>query len=191
MSRTFSQSHPQAQQDLGLLLLSALLYWGTFQFNGVLTPYVSYAQGVDLLFLPAGIKLVMIMVAGWRGALGCGLALLWLATQIWAGQDLPVLAVYSALSVGVTYFTVEQVLRRRKLGPVLEGLTFWDIAFVDAINALVHGVAVNLYFWSLGLRGGEALWSAALAMALGDFLGTGVVLLLVVLVARVLVPARR
>ncbi len=189
--------HPPSSQrfsshDLGLIALSFVLYWGTYEFNELLDPYTTYAQGVNLLFLPAGIKLVTILVAGWRGALGCGLALLWMAaTRFWIGLPLPVLIGYAALSVTTSYLTIALLLRRRRLGPVLEGLTFWDIVWIDAVNTVLHGLTINLYWWWFEQRSNEALLPSALAMALGDFLGTGVIMLLVLLVAQVLLPTRR
>jgi len=172
--------------DVGLVLLSFLLYWTAYQGHALIHPYVSYAQGVDLMFLPAGIKLVMIMVAGWRGALGCGLALLSVAPDFWPEQELAVLSLYSALSVGVTWLVAHLMLNRRGLGPTLEGLRFWDIVLLDAVNTVLHGIAVNLYFWAFGMRSSESLWSSSLAMALGDFLGTGIVMLLVLLAAQLI-----
>lgn len=184
-----SSQWPLTAQDLGLIALGLTLYWLAYECHELLIPYVAYTQGVELLFLPAGIKLVMIMVAGWRGALGCGLALLSLSSRIWPDLDLPWLAVYSVLSVCMTWLVVGWMLRRKALGAALEGLSFWDIVQIDAVNTVLHGIAINGYFWSLGLRSSETLWSSALAMALGDFLGTGVVMLLVLAAARFLVPA--
>jgi len=185
-------SQQRVSHDLGLIALSFALYWGTYELNELLDPYTTYAQGVNLLFLPAGIKLVTILVAGWRGALGCGLALLWMAgTRFWAGLPLPMLAGYATLSVTTSYLTIALLLRRRHLGPVLEGLTFWDIVSIDAINTVLHGITINLYWWWFDQRNSEALLSSSLAMALGDFLGTGVIMLLVLLVAQLLLPARR
>ena len=178
-------------QDLGLIALGFTLYWLAYEFHELLLPYVSYAQGVELLFLPAGIKLVMVMVASWRGALGCGLALFSLSARFWPGLELHWQLGYAALSVGMTWLVVGSMLRRKALGPNLDGLSFWDVVQIDAVNTVLHGVAVNSYFWALGLRSSEALWSSALAMALGDFLGTGVVMLLVLAAARFLVPATR
>jgi len=184
-------SPPLTAQDLGLVLLGFALYWLTYEFHELLIPYVSYAQGIELLFLPAGIKLVMVMVGGWRGALGCGLALFSLSPRFWPGQDPLWLAGYATLSVCVTWAVLGVMLGRKALGPALEGLSFWDIVQIDATNTLLHGIAINGYFCALGLRSSEALWSSALAMALGDFLGSGMVLLLVLLVARILVPTTR
>ncbi|MEY5100780.1 MAG: hypothetical protein RJA36_3499 [Pseudomonadota bacterium] len=181
----------QAGHDFGLILLSFLLYWTAYQWHELIVPYVAYAQGVDLLFVPAGVKLVMILVAGWRGALGCGLALLAVAPDFWPDQTLPVLTGYVALSIGVTWLVLDLLLSRRRLGPALEGLRFWDIVRIDALNTLLHGIVVNLYFWTQGLRSADMLWSATLAMALGDFLGTGVVMLVVLLVAQLLLPEQR
>lgn len=178
-------------QDLGLVLLGFVLYWLAYQCHELLLPYVAYRQGVELLFLPAGVKLVMVMVTGWRGALGCGLALFSLATRFWPELDPVWLSAYAALSVGVTWAVVELMLSRKALEPTLEGLSFWDIVQIDALNSLLHGIAVNSLFWSLGLRSSETLASTALAMALGDFLGSGVILLLVLLLARVIVPQGR
>lgn len=186
-----SSRWPLTAQDLGLIALGFTLYWLAYEFHELLLPYVAYAQGVELLFLPAGIKLVMIMVGNWRGALGCGLALFSLSPRFWPGLDLSWQLGYAALSVGMTWLVVGWMLRRKALGSVLEGLSFWDVVQIDAVNTVLHGVAVNGYFWSLGLRSSEMVWPAALAMALGDFLGTGVVMLLVLVAARFLLPATR
>ena len=194
MPRTSSLScNPHIKQtfnDVGLTLLSFLLYWTAYQGHELILPYVAYAQGVELLFLPAGIKLVMIMVAGWRGALGCGLALLTVAPSFWPDQELAVLVLYAALSVGVTFLVAGLLLRHRGMGSTLQGLSFWDIVLIDAFNTVLHGITINLYFWAFGLRSSDELWSTTLAMALGDFLGTGAALLLVLLAAQVLVPKR-
>ncbi len=175
---------------LGLIALSFALSRLTFELHELLTPYVAYTQGVDLLFLPAGVKLVLIMVAGWRGALGCGLSLLSLSTRFWPGLEPVWLLCYSTLSVGITWLVVSVMLRHMALGPTLEGLSFWELVQIDMLNTLLHGIAVNGYFWSLGLRSSETFWSAALAMTLGDFLGAGVIMLVVLLAARLIAPAR-
>lgn len=175
---------------LGLIALSFALSLLTFELHELLTPYVAYTQGVDLLFLPAGVKLVLIMVAGWRGALGCGLSLLSLSTRFWPGLEPVWLLCYSTLSVGITWLVVSVMLRHMALGPTLEGLSFWELVQIDMLNTLLHGIAVNGYFWSLGLRSSETFWSAALAMTLGDFLGAGVIMLVVLLAARLIAPAR-
>lgn len=175
---------------LGLIALSFALSRLTFELHELLTPYVAYTQGVDLLFLPAGVKLVLIMVAGWRGALGCGLSLLSLSTRFWPGLEPVWLLCYSTLSVGITWLVVSVMLRHMALGPTLEGLSFWELVQIDMLNTLLHGIAVNGYFWSLGLRSSETFWSAALAMTLGDFLGASVIMLVVLLAARLIAPAR-
>lgn len=175
---------------LGLIALSFALSRLTYELHELVTPYVVYTQGVDLLFLPAGVKLVLIMVAGWRGALGCGLALLSLSTRFWPDLEPVWLVLYSTLSVGMTWLVVCVMLRHMALGPTLEGLSFWELVQIDMLNTLLHGIAVNGYFWALGLRSSETFWPAALAMTLGDFLGAGVIMLLVLLAARLIAPAR-
>ncbi len=182
---------PLTAPDLGLIALSFTLYWLAYECNEWLDSYALYAQGVSLIFLPAGIKLVMLMIADWRGALGCGLALFSLLPRFWPGLELPWQLGYATLSVCMTWLVVSWMLRRKALGSALEGLSFWDIVQIDAFNTMLHGVVMNSLFWSLGLRSSEALWSSALAMALGDFLGTGVVMLLVLAAARFLVPTTR
>lgn len=178
-------------KDLGPVVLGFSLYWTAYQFHELLIPYVSYAQGVELLFLPAGIKLVMVMVGGWRGALGCGIALFSLSTRFWPAVDLAWLGIYATASVCVTWMVVTLMLEQKALGTSLEGLSFWDIVQIDSVNTVLHGIAVNSFFWMLGLRSIEELWSTSLAMALGDFLGTGVVMLLVLAVSRFIVPTTR
>lgn len=173
-------------QDLALVGLGFVLYLMAYELHQVLLPYVTYVQGVDLLFLPAGIKLVMVMIGGWRGALGCGLALLLMTNHVWPELTPALQVLYAALSAGVTWLVVRQMFSHKGLGQSLEGLCFWDIVHIDAINTLLHGAVLNSFFWLLGTRSAEEWVSSVLAMALGDFLGTGVILILVLLLDRAL-----
>ena len=143
---------------LGLIALSFALSRLTFELHELLTPYVAYTQGVDLLFLPAGVKLVLIMVAGWRGALGCGLSLLSLSTRFWPGLEPVWLLCYSTLSVGITWLVVSVMLRHMALGPSLEGLSFWELVQIDMLNTLLHGIAVMLIVVRLTAGWGAWLW---------------------------------
>ena len=73
------------------LLLSGLfglLYFGAFSLSSTLDLVDSYAPGISLVFLPAGIKLIAALVSGFWGFLGTVVALALVSPEFWPEQPL-------------------------------------------------------------------------------------------------------
>jgi hypothetical protein len=62
-------------EKLLLSSLFGLLYFGAFSLSSTLDLVDSYAPGISLVFLPAGIKLIAALVSGFWGVLGTVVAL--------------------------------------------------------------------------------------------------------------------
>jgi hypothetical protein len=56
------------------VLISALLYSALFFFNDWLTETVKYDLGVSWIYLPAGLRLFLILIFGLAGAIGIAAA---------------------------------------------------------------------------------------------------------------------
>ena len=56
------------------VLISALLYSALFFFNDLLTETVKYDLGVSWIYLPAGLRLFLILIFGLSGAIGIAAA---------------------------------------------------------------------------------------------------------------------
>lgn len=59
-----------------LIVISGLLYWGGFEIQGVLFKFTEFIPGVNWFYLPAGLRVVLVIVAGVYGAIGITVATL-------------------------------------------------------------------------------------------------------------------
>mgnify|MGYP001346210927 CR=1 FL=1 len=53
-----------------MILLSAFLFVGFFRLNDLLFIAFEHAEGINWIFLPAGFRVLLVLVLGWPGALG-------------------------------------------------------------------------------------------------------------------------
>ena len=162
---------------LAIALATALLYTLAYTVNETFDELAVYAQGVSLIFLPSGVRTVMILVGGRWAALGAGVALAFMAHGIWPEMSLPVLVGYAAVSSVTAWLAISTMLRLLKIPRDLSGLRFAHLPVIDLVTTLAHAFVVNSYFVLFGLRSPDHIADTALAMAFGDFVGTGVVML--------------
>jgi hypothetical protein len=169
---------PTWQEGILLAVLSALAYTVTYSAN----VYVIRAQetfvGVALFFLPAGVKLVAIMVARYWGALGLFCVNLVHTHSFWNGLSWFQMLGVSIVWVGSTLAVVVVLSRTMRLSTDLKGLRFGQFVGLSLAAAVVHGLVFNAYMLLIGVRSTSEFIASAKAMALGDFLGSGAVMLL-------------
>ena len=60
----------EAFETAALTLGSAVLFAGFFHFNGWLFASLSYAESINWVFLPAGFRIVLVLILGLPGATG-------------------------------------------------------------------------------------------------------------------------
>ena len=63
-----------AIQFLIEIALSAVLYFAFFYFNGYITPYFENAQGINWIFIPAGLRIFLTLIFNYSGAIGLSVA---------------------------------------------------------------------------------------------------------------------
>lgn len=169
------------------LLLSALfgaLYLAVFELSWSFDLVESYAPGISLVFLPAGIKLIAALVSGFWGVFGTVIALAYVTPSFWPDQPLWFYVVYPALS-GFSTLTIVTVMKRvLDLDDDIRNLRLIHIPFIDLCATLVHGVVVNGFFALNELPMGKDLLTRALAMSVGDFLGSLILLLSFAMLAK-------
>ena len=164
-------------QGLLLAALSGLGFYMAYQVNELFDAWSLYSQGVNLLFLPAGIKHVAILLAGPWGALGGCAALFLLALEFWQGTPTAHIAAYSLVSTGATWAGIVLSMRMMGVDAQLHRLKFIHLPLMDLITTAVHGFTTNLYFAVAGMKNGDFL-GHSLAMMVGDFTGSLIVLIL-------------
>lgn len=171
---------------LGAVLATAALWVSLYHLNEWAFTHFEESRGANWIFLPAGLRLLAVLVWGWAGALGlwvgtfvtasmvfgCGSAAVWVAP--------PLSALAPLIAVG---------LLRKPLGlrPDLQGLRAADLAQLALASATLSAALHSLAFVWVG----AALANPAdvITMLVGDLVGTFVVLYALKLVLSAL-PAR-
>lgn len=158
------------------MLVCFVAYWASFELNAMLSPWFEYLPGVSLLFLPAGVKLVALLVAGVWGVLGVGLAGLWMAAGVWQdAQWLPLLG-NIVVWLGVPYFVIVLLMRLLGVARDLSNLRYLTLLFMAVVAILAQSLAGNLYAMLAHGRSASEVLPATFAMAVGDLVGAGIVL---------------
>lgn len=168
--------HPWIHGPL-LAMGAGLLFFLTYRLNEQFDGWALYAQGINLIFLPAGIKHLAILIGGGWGALGCFLALLGLAREFWNDVAIGHITAYSAISTGATWLGLILGMRLLRIRRDLRNLQFIHLPMIDLITTALHGFTTNVFFISVGMKS-DNLIGNALAMMFGDFVGSFVLLTL-------------
>jgi hypothetical protein len=169
-----SSLRDEAQNAL-LAVLAGGAYFLVYRLNELFDPWALYSQGINLIFLPAGIKHIAILVARGWGALGCFVALTLLSFEFWAGLSLWQIVFYSLISTGATWLGIRIGMRLMGIHSNLENLRFVHLPVMDLITTAIHGFVVNAFFISVGMKS-DRLVANALAMMFGDYLGSFIML---------------
>lgn len=162
-------------QGLVISLAAGGAYFFAYRVNEFFDTWVLYAQGINLVFLPAGIKHIAILIAGKWGALGCLISLFMLATEFWNGFPVSQIAFYSAISTGSTWLGIILSLRILQIDSDLLNLKFIHLTIMDFFTTSVHSLTTNLFFNASGMKSNDMLKNA-FAMMLGDYIGSFIVL---------------
>lgn len=178
-------SLPSLAQGLLLSALAAGAYVATYRVNELFDGWAMYTQGINLVFLPAGVKHLAILLAGPWGALGCWLSLLSLATEFWQDISLPQVVLYSLISTASTWLGILLSLRVLGIESGLGNLRFLHLPAMDVITTAIHGFTTNAFFIAAGMKS-EDFFGNALAMMFGDYVGSFLILTLLWMVLSAL-----
>jgi heme/copper-type cytochrome/quinol oxidase subunit 4 len=157
-----------------------------YVLNDWLFDRLAFSEHVSWIFLPAALRMIAVLLAGWVGALGIFLGSL--ATCIYfLGTSDPsyvvVIAVISALAP-----TAALLVCARFWGPQLNltGLSATHLLALSTVAAGFTAIIHNAYFMMLGKV--DAVASSMGAMFVGDLIGTLIVLYGAKWVLHALVP---
>lgn len=171
-------------EKLSVCAIFSALYFLVFELSWSLDLVESYAPGISLIFLPAGIKLIAALVSGFWGVLGTVIALAYASPNFWPDQPAWFYVVYPCLSGFSTLFVVHAMKRMLGFGSDLRELKLLHIPIIDLCATLVHGVVVNGFFALYQLEASKDFITRAFAMSVGDFFGSLILLLSFALLAR-------
>jgi hypothetical protein len=147
---------------------SALGFYLLYQLNDWLFQALVYAEGVNWVFLPSGLRLALVLIFGGAGAVGVILG------SLMAGLDNPQsteVTLAAAVLSGLARWLCSKALWLRS---DLSNLNTSQLLQMALLFAVISAVLHQTLYVSTGLS--DSLVKGTAVMALGDLLGTLLVL---------------
>lgn len=138
--------------NVTLMFVSGLVWLLFGLITQASAPLIEYAPGIDLVYLPAGIRLGIVLVFGFWGAVGIAVANPLLFYMEFGQQNIPEVAINSLICGFVPYLTVEVVKRLLGISSRLEKFSPLHLpAFALAVS-LVTPLALNINFTAFNYK---------------------------------------
>ncbi len=156
-------------QTAALTLGSAVLFVSFFHLNGWLFADLAYREGVNWVFLPAGFRVILVLILGLQGAAGIMLGT-WYLDQ-GSLDTTPWLVLLNGVVSGLTPFWVMKALSKgQRLDHLLQDMTSQRLLNFILIFAAASAVAHHVV-WILLERSGVNIWVDVWPMFVGDAIG--------------------
>ena len=164
--------HPS---DIAMMVVAFLFFVGSFYLNQNLDSYMLYAPGVSLIFIPAGVKLLAILVGRMPAVMGLFIASVYLSMALWTDLQTASLYYFAVASVFSYAIAAYGVMKLLGIHRDLYNLRYWHIVVLSLAASVLNGIVHNVAYLMEGVTAIEAQWGNSAAMALGDFLGCFIV----------------
>lgn len=171
-----------------IVVCSALAWIGAYMIQNRFLPFFSHSPGIDLLFIPSGVRLIAIMIGGIWAAVGVSLGSLFLTGPEFHTMQAGTILAIAACSWFGPYLALRVSLRATGVEPGLKQLSPGLLPVISLGVAVGSSLQHNLVFGLLGLEQWSGFADNVLAMAIGDFLG---ILLAVVIAFLILRRSRK
>lgn len=157
-------------EQTALVLTSAVLFVVFFQLNGWVFSKFSYSEGISWVFLPAGFRVILVLVLGLPGAFGLVLGSWFIDSAIF-GAETWLLPFLNGVVSGLTPWLVMKYLTHRGwLGPNIMSMSAQRLLQVTLIFSAASAVSHQLLWWFLA-RPNMKIWIDVWPMFVGNALG--------------------
>lgn len=168
-----------------IAVLSGAAWVASFVAHNHFMPFLTHAPGIDLVFIPSGVRLIAIMIGGIWAVVGICVGALFLTGPELHTLHPGVILTVSACAGLCPYVALRASMRIVGVETGLGNLAAAHLPFISLGVALGSSVLHNLLFGALGLEPWQAFGDHVLAMATGDFLGILLAMVIVLLFLRV------
>lgn len=156
----------------GVVAIASGVAWvASFLAHNHFLAFLNHAPGIDLLFIPSGIRMLALLIGGGWAAVGISLGSLFLTGAEFQTMHPGTILAVALCSGFCPYLALRLSLSLVGVGRDLGNLSPARLPLISlgvaAGSALLH----NLLFAVLGLAAWHAFWGNTLAMMAGDFLG--------------------
>ena len=158
-------------ETTALTLISAVLFVGFFHLNDLIFSIFEYSDGISWVFLPAGFRVILVLIMGLPGALGLMLGSWFIDRELFT-QNAAALAFLNGIVGGLTpWLVLKLLIHRQWLDPKLQSLNALLLLKMTLIFAATTALMHQLV-WLVLDRPHLNIWVDIWPMFMGDALGT-------------------
>jgi hypothetical protein len=157
-------------EQTALALTSAVLFVLFFELNGWVFANFAYEEGISWVFLPAGFRVILVLVLGIPGALGLVLGS-WFIDSALFSADSWLLPFLNGLVSGLTPWLVMKYLQHQGwLASHIMSMTAQALLQMTLIFSAASAISHQLLWWLLE-RPKTNIWVDVWPMFIGNALG--------------------
>ncbi|NBV76543.1 MAG: hypothetical protein EBR59_11455 [Methylococcaceae bacterium] len=142
-----------------------------FKLNMVAFSYFETSKFINWVFIPAGVRLISVLLFGLYGVIGLFFGAL--ATSYHVGIDTDTAIAVSLISVINPYLAINLTKYCLKIDELMQGLKAKQLLTISFFAALFNGLTHNLYFHA---HMGAGSLADFMNMFIGDFIGSLIIL---------------
>ena len=163
------------------IFISALLYAALFGINAYLTSSLTFSLGVNWIFLPAGLRLLLTLLFGASGAIGISIASILISINFYFQHDL-ISGIGAGLMGGLAPFISRLfVFKNMNLTSNLDSLDGNKLLNCILIYSLISPLFHQIWFVMRGINGDFVEHLGV--MFIGDLAGT----LIIIYLAKIII----
>ena len=162
-------------ENVAMAATAAFAFQLSFCLTALLDDYFAYAQGISLLFLPAGVKLLFVLVGRIPALVGLTTMAAYAAVGEWVDHPLWMPISFAIVAQVNYYLAVYLVMRILGIDRELGNLRYWHVILLSLAASVTNGFIHNVLYWAEGISLPEDFLRRSAAMSLGDFVGCFVV----------------
>ncbi|WP_416546122.1 hypothetical protein ACHEXK_11000 [Limnohabitans sp. DCL3] len=159
-----------ALQKSTLIAISAVLFVGFFQFNSWIFASLEYSHGISWVFLPAGFRVILVLVLGTSGAFGLMLGSWYIDRDMFGGSS-EMLAIMNGVVSGFTpWLILKYMTSQNGLNHQLQALSTRQLLNMTLIFSAASAISHQL-LWSVMERPNVNPWVDVWPMFFGNVTG--------------------
>ncbi|WP_374445167.1 hypothetical protein [Stella sp.] len=173
--------------DLALVGVSAVLWMVSIYLNNeVLFQWTEEEEFVHWVFVPAGIRILLVMLFGWRAAFGMALGSVPWVLDVLPGVGAGTVAVTAMATGLMPWISVQLFSSVTGVRHPWHDLVWWHLPVIAGLSAFTNSAVLNGQLILVGLEPPRELPVNLLAVMIGDLLGALVLLLATVSLVRLI-----
>lgn len=163
------------------IIVTVVIMIGSILFSEWVFTWANHSPGIDIVYLPAGVRLLLVLQFRVWAAIGIALATPIPALYEFGTQPEMQVMIHALISGFALWLTVELCIRLFAMKPGSMLYRLRDLAILVLAASIVLPILLNIEYWFFGVpRAGPFVMDVAF-MSLGDLIGCVLVIVPVLL----------